>query len=90
MLPVLVKVKAWQVDDAPTWTEPQDPLEGVTVAIGAPPVPFKVDDGSLASVKALKVDVFAPELAGQNLTFVVQDAPAATGPVVQLPMGEAN
>jgi len=87
IFPVLVRVKAWQVDDAPTWTEPQEPLAGVTLAMGAPPVPLSVDDGLLASVKALKVAVLAPALGGQNLTFVVQDAPGATTELLQLPLG---
>src|SRR5882724_1061111 len=87
ILPVLVNVKAWQVDDAPTWTEPQAPLDGATLATGAPPVPFSVDDGSLASVKALNVAVFAPTPDGQNFTLVVQDAPGATAVLLQLPLG---
>ena len=76
------------MDDAPTWTEPQAPLDGATLATGAPPVPLSVDDGSLASVKALNVAVFAPTPDGQNFTLVVQDAPGATAVLVQLPEGE--
>lgn len=56
----------------------------------APPVPLSAEVGSFASVNALNVADFAPALAGQNFTLVVQEAPGATAALLQLPIGTEN
>ena len=88
MLPVLVKVKAWQVEDAPIWTEPQAPLDGDIETRGAPPVPVRTnragDAGSFEGAAILAER--APVTVGQDLALIRQDCPGVSVcPLLQVP-----
>lgn len=77
MLPLLVRVNAWQTELVPTCWFPQAALVGVTLTTDAPPVPvIGASAGEAGSLEVTEIVADrAPTVVGQNFALIVQEAP---------------